>query len=81
MLTGRRQTVETQAAGRLIWTVVAVYRTRGISGASGRQQRPGLDALSKGLARRDFDLVRVVGRRLGRSLSDVIGLLGGSAAA
>jgi hypothetical protein len=35
----------------------------------------------KGLARCDFDLVRVVGGRLGRSLSDVIGLLGGSAAA
>ena len=76
------QTVENQlqplqeAAGRLGWTVVAVFRDEGISGAKGRQQRPGLDALLKG-ARREFDIVAAWSVcRLGRSLSDLIGLLG-----
>jgi hypothetical protein len=32
-------------------------RDEGISGAKGRQQPPGLDALLKGVARRDFDIV------------------------
>ena len=46
----RGQSVENQlaplqeAAGRLGWTVVAVYRDEGISGAQGRAKRPGLDA-------------------------------------
>jgi DNA invertase Pin-like site-specific DNA recombinase len=79
----RGQTVENQlaplqeAAGRLGWTVVAVYRDEGISGATGRAKRPGLDALLKGVARREFDLVAAWSVcRLGRSLSDLIGLLG-----
>jgi predicted site-specific integrase-resolvase len=50
----RGQTVENQlqplqeAAGRLGWTVVAIYRDEGISGSRGRDKRPGLDALLKG---------------------------------
>jgi Resolvase, N terminal domain len=49
----------------------------GISGAKGRRQRPGLDALLKGVARREFDAVASWSVcRLGRSLSDLIGLLG-----
>ena len=46
----RGQTVENQlqplqeAAGRLGWTVVAIYRDEGISGTKGRDKRPGLDA-------------------------------------
>jgi len=79
----RGQTVENQlaplqqAAQRLGWTVVAVYRDEGISGSLGRQKRPGLDALLKGVARRDFDLVAAWSVcRLGRSLPDLIGLLG-----
>ena len=64
-----------EAAGRLSWTVVAIYRDEGISGAKGRQQRPGLNAL--GVARREFDIVAAWSVcRLGRSLSDLIGLLG-----
>jgi DNA invertase Pin-like site-specific DNA recombinase len=53
----RGQTVEKQlqplqeAAGRLGWTVV--YRDEGISGTRGRDKRPGLDALLKGVARRE----------------------------
>jgi DNA invertase Pin-like site-specific DNA recombinase len=76
------QTVENQlqplqeAATRLGWTVVAVYRDEGISGAKGRQSRPGLDALLKGVARREFDLVAAWSVcRLGRSLSDLVVLL------
>jgi hypothetical protein len=37
-----------EAAG----TVVAVFRDEGISGARGRDKRPGLDALLKGVAHR-----------------------------
>ncbi len=76
------QTVENQlqplqeAATRLGWTVVAIYRDEGISGSQGRQKRPGLDSLLKGVARREFDLMAAWSVcRLGRSLSDLIGLL------
>ena len=50
----RGQTVENQlqplqeAAGRLGWTVVAIYRDEGISGTKGRDKRPGLDVLLNG---------------------------------
>ena len=59
----RGQTVENQlqplqeAAGRLGWTVVAMFRDEGISGSLGRQRRPGLDALLKGVAQHGFDIV------------------------
>ena len=54
-----------------------IYRDEGISGARGRDKRPGLDALLKGVARREFDIVAAWSVcRLGRSLSDLIGLLG-----
>jgi DNA invertase Pin-like site-specific DNA recombinase len=79
----RGQTVENQlqplqeAAGRLGWTIVGVFRDEGISGSWGRQKRPGLDALLKGVARKEFDIVAAWSVcRLGRSLSDLIGLLG-----
>jgi DNA invertase Pin-like site-specific DNA recombinase len=66
-----------EAAGRLGWTVVAVHRDEGISGAKGRQQRPGLDALLKGVTRGEYDLVAAWSVcRLGRSLADLVGLLG-----
>src|SRR6202040_2270076 len=79
----RGQSVENQlaplqeAAGRLGWSIVGVFRDEGISGTRGRDKRPGLDALLKGVARRDFDIVAAWSVcRLGRSLSDLIGLLG-----
>jgi DNA invertase Pin-like site-specific DNA recombinase len=57
--------------------VVAVHRDEGISGAKGRQQRPGLDALLKGVTRGEYDLVAAWSVcRLGRSLADLVGLLG-----
>ena len=37
--------------------VVAVYRDAGISGAKGRDKRPGFDAMHKDAARRRFDVV------------------------
>jgi DNA invertase Pin-like site-specific DNA recombinase len=53
------------------------HRDEGISGSLRRQKRPGLDALLKGVARREFDIVAAWSVcRLGRSLSDLIGLLG-----
>ena len=79
----RGQTVENQlqplqeAAARLGWTVVAVYSDEGISGARGRNKRLGLDALLKGVARREFDIVAAWSVcRLGRSLPDLVGLRG-----
>ena len=52
------QTTENQlrelrtAAERNGWQVVAEFVDRGISGAKGRHQRPGLDALLKDASRR-----------------------------
>jgi DNA invertase Pin-like site-specific DNA recombinase len=38
-------------------TVVKVYTDRGVSGAKGRDKRPGFDALCKDAVRREFDVV------------------------
>jgi DNA invertase Pin-like site-specific DNA recombinase len=65
-----------QAAERLGWQVAAEFVDHGISGAKGRQDRPRFDALLKGVARRDFDVVAAWSvDRLGRSLIDLIGFL------
>src|ERR1700693_1048909 len=79
----RGQSVENQlqplqeAAGRLGWSIVSIFRDEVVSGAKSRHSRPGLDALLKGVARREFDIVAAWSVcRLGRSLSDLIGLLG-----
>ena len=64
-------------AKRQGWQIVHVFEDAGISGAKGRGQRPGLDAMLKGVARKEFDLVAAWSvDRLGRSLQDLIGLLG-----
>ncbi len=77
------QTVDNQlrdlnlAAERLGWDVVATFADEGISGAKGRDKRPGLDALMKGIARREFEMVASWSVcRLGRSLQHLVGLLG-----
>src|ERR1700732_2286639 len=77
------QTVENQrrelkaAAKRHGWQVVETFADEGISGAKGRDKRPGLDKLLLGVARRDFDLVAAWSvDRLGRSLQDLISILG-----
>ena len=47
---------------------MAVYRDAGISGAKGRDKRPGFDAMHKDVARRRFDVVMAWSvDRLGRS--------------
>src|SRR5687768_376715 len=61
--TDKNQTVENQlrqlneVAVRLGWVVVGVFTDEGISGVTGRDRRPGYDAMLKGIARREFDLV------------------------
>ncbi|MGA0610650.1 recombinase family protein [Caldimonas sp. KR1-144] len=77
-----RQSTENQlrelreAAQRLGWEVAAEFTDRGISGAKGRKDRPQLDAMLKGIARKDFDVVAAWSvDRLGRSLIDLIALL------
>jgi len=63
-------------ANRHGWEVVQVFADNGVSGAKGRKERPGLDALLKGVARRDFDMVAAWSvDRLGRSLQDLIEVL------
>jgi DNA invertase Pin-like site-specific DNA recombinase len=65
-----------QVAERMGWVVVEEFVDNGVSGAKGRKDRPKLDALFKGVARREFDVVAAWSvDRLGRSLVDLIALL------
>ena len=58
------------------WQVVEVYRDKGISGAKGRDQRPGLDKLLAAVASKEVDMVAAWSvDRLGRSLTDLLGVL------
>ena len=58
------------------WQVVQVYSDNGVSGAKGRNQRPGLDALLKDASRGRFDVVLAWALdRLGRSLMDLLDTL------
>jgi DNA invertase Pin-like site-specific DNA recombinase len=71
------QLIELRAAAtRMGWDVVGEFVDRGISGAKGRAERPRLDAMLKGVARKEFDIVAAWSvDRLGRSLIDLVGLL------
>jgi DNA invertase Pin-like site-specific DNA recombinase len=63
-------------ASRHSWSVVRVFEDSGISGAKGRDARPGLDALMKGVSRRDFDMVLAWSvDLLGRYLTGLLELL------
>jgi DNA invertase Pin-like site-specific DNA recombinase len=73
------QTVENQirelrqVAERRGWEVIEVYSDAGISGAKGRNGRPGLDSMLKDASRRKFDIIMAWAiDRLGRSLSDLL---------
>ena len=77
------QTVKNQrrelelAAERHGWRVVVTFADKGISGSKGRDKRPEFDRLCGGIARREFDLVAAWSvDRLGRSLQDLVGILG-----
>ena len=77
------QTVENQlrelrgVAARHDWQIVTEFSDKGISGAKGREQRPGLDKLPQAVARREVDMVLAWSvDRLGRSLQDLLSFLG-----
>ncbi len=77
-----QQTVENQilalqeVARRSEWDVIHVFADEGISGAKGRDRRPGFDALLAAISRRQIDVVAAWSvDRLGRSLPDLVGFL------
>jgi DNA invertase Pin-like site-specific DNA recombinase len=77
-----RQTIDNQVAAlrqiaeRRGWQVVEQYSDAGISGAKGRDKRPGLDQMLKDASRRNFDVVMAWAiDRLGRSLIDLLGTI------
>jgi DNA invertase Pin-like site-specific DNA recombinase len=74
-----KQTVEnqiaklTEVANARGWQIVEVYRDAGISGAKGRDQRPGLDQMLKDAQRGKFDVAMSWAiDRMGRSLIDLL---------
>jgi DNA invertase Pin-like site-specific DNA recombinase len=55
---------------------VAIYEDAGVSGAKGRDKRPGFDRLMMAVARREIDMVAAWSvDRLGRSLTDLLSFL------
>jgi len=77
-----KQTVENQVAAlrqiaeRRGWEIIAEYHDAGISGAKGRDKRPGLDQLLNDAQRRSFDVVMAWAiDRLGRSLIYLLGTI------
>jgi DNA invertase Pin-like site-specific DNA recombinase len=71
----QRRELESVAA-RSGWEVVAFYEDAGISGAKGRDKRPGFDRLLKDATSRKVNMIAAWSvDRLGRSLQDLIGFL------
>jgi DNA invertase Pin-like site-specific DNA recombinase len=71
----QRLALEAVAAQRG-WTVVGVYEDAGVSGAKGRDKRPGLDDLLTEATRARFNVVMAWAMdRLGRSLVDLLSTL------
>src|SRR6202162_5961322 len=71
----QRRELEAVAA-RSGWQVVRVFEDAGISGAKGRDKRPGLDAMMKAVNAKEFDMVAAWSvDRLGRSLTDLLSIL------
>jgi DNA invertase Pin-like site-specific DNA recombinase len=65
-----------EIAQRSGWTVVHTFSDEGISGAKGRDKRPGYNALLTAVSRREVDIVAAWSvDRLGRSLPDLVSFL------
>lgn len=74
--TENQRRVLAEAAERRGWTITATYEDAGISGAKGRDKRPGFDAMLKDATRRRFDVLMFWSiDRLGRSTAAVAGAL------
>ena len=71
--TGAQHAELTMIAIRAGWQIVETYGDAGISGAKGRDQRPGFDQMLKDATRRRFDVLMAWSvDRLGRSLQDLV---------
>ena len=74
--TNNQRHVLVDVAQRRGWTVTTTYEDAGISGAKGRDKRPGFDAMLKDATRRRFDVLMFWSiDRLGRSTAAVAGAL------
>jgi DNA invertase Pin-like site-specific DNA recombinase len=74
--TGNQRRELEAVAARSGWQIVKVFEDTGISGAKGRDKRPGLDAMLKAVNTREFDLIASWSvDRLGRSLTDLLSIL------
>lgn len=76
------QTVENQVRELTAWAeraghdIVATYTDQGISGAKGRDSRPGFDRALKAATRRRYDMLAAWSvDRLGRSVQDLVATL------
>jgi DNA invertase Pin-like site-specific DNA recombinase len=73
----QRQALVEAIGRRPGWTIVDDYADEGISGAKGRDKRPGFDRLLEDVVRHKIDVVAAWSvDRLGRSLQDLVGFLG-----
>jgi DNA invertase Pin-like site-specific DNA recombinase len=54
-----------KAARRAGWSIAAVYEDNGVSGAKGRDGRPGFDQMLKDANRREFDVIMAAMGALG----------------
>jgi len=74
--TENQRLVLMEVAQRLGWEVVHVFEDAGISGAKGRDKRPGFDALMKAITRGEIQIAAAWSvDRLGRSLQDLVSFL------
>jgi DNA invertase Pin-like site-specific DNA recombinase len=65
------------AAERHGWTVAAGFDDQGVSGNLARERRPAMKALLRAVTRREVDMVAAWAvDRLGRSLVELLGVLG-----
>jgi DNA invertase Pin-like site-specific DNA recombinase len=65
-------------ADRSDWEIWKVCEDAGVNGAKGGDKRPGLDAMMKAVNAKEFDMVATWSvDRLGRSLTDLLGILQG----